>query len=224
MEPIKVTIDIKSGFSVRSGYGLAGVLDDTIVRDSRNLPYIPGTSLKGIIRQACEELAFVSGRRPYDKVVDELKALKKPANFTPVTRIFGSPFNPALFEFHSAYLRPGSVSEADMISSAAVWAESHNKIDRSTRTAMQGHLFTHEVAMGKLGIADYTFKFSIIPLEKKEKIDDSLIGLLIAGIRFADRIGAKKSRGKGVIDMRICMPYEKRDLEQWIRLAFQEGN
>jgi len=49
MDPISVTMEIKTGFSIRSGHGLAGVLDGVILRDHNRLPYIPGATLKALI-------------------------------------------------------------------------------------------------------------------------------------------------------------------------------
>jgi len=237
MEPIKVAIKIKSGFAIGSGLGLAGILDDTIMRDVRGLPYIPGTTLKGVIRDACEEISLIADYPCYENVVDELKNLATltggrpdPEQMSLVTRIFGSPLFSAIFEFGSAYLDPSDDSITSLIGASAVWSESHNSIEQSTGTAKKDYLFTHEVALSTSNaqdIPDYHFDFSITPLANpildKDKDKNKLVGLLMCGLRFIDRIGAKKTRGKGVVEMCPDMPYEKKELDQWIK-CFLEGD
>ena len=229
MEPIKVALKIKSGFAIGSGLGLAGILDDTIMRDIRGLPYIPGTTLKGVIRDACEEISLIACHPYYENVVDELKTVAKlaggrpnPDQMSPVTRIFGSPLFPAIFEFGSAYLDLSDDSIASLIGASAIWSESHNSIEQSIGTAKKDFLFTHEVALptsSASDIPDYHFGFSIIPLANH--IPENLVGLLVCGLRFIDRIGAKKTRGKGVIEM--CPEMPDKEIERWIK-CFLEGN
>jgi len=231
MEPLQVRLDIKSGFSIRSGYGIAGLLDGTIMKDKNGLPYIPGTTLKGILKQACAELALVNGQECYDDVVSEIREVKRQEkdpnlreNLSYITRIFGSPFCPPCFEINSAFLSPADKDEIELLKLATCWAESRNKIHPETGTAEEDHLFTNEIASGSNAfqmIANRSFGFSVSP--KEASIPDELTSLLICGMRFVDRIGAGKSRGKGVIEM--ILPPDKfwgKTLSDWIAITFKE--
>jgi CRISPR-associated protein Csx10 len=227
---LQVTIHFKSGFSIGSGFGLAGVRDVIVMRDSKGLPYVPATSLKGVIRQACEELSMLLNKPVFHRAVDELKAIsaaaakldrhKGNANLSPLTQIFGSSWAPGLFDFGSARLKLKSNLIAP-VSRGATWTEPHNSINASTGTARADHLLALEIASGDLGIPEYLFRFSIEPLSPD--IAEPLISLLICSIRFAERLGSGKSRGKGVVEMVIDEPYLGKTTEEWVRLTFGEG-
>jgi len=226
MEPLEVSVTIRGGFALCSGFGLSGVLDNTIMRDANGLPYIPGTSLKGIVREACEELSMVLGHPCFSKVTDEFslllekkKDLNSHAEYSLITRIFGSPFIPSAFMFHSAYLHRLDSETAAFVKDTAVWNESHNSINPYTGTAKTDHLFTLEVAAGSLDLfKDYKFDFDIVPRKPGE--DEKLTSLLICGLLFADRLGAGKTRGKGIIEMDIREPYQGRDKAEWVKQTF----
>jgi len=228
MTPMKVSLKFKTGFSVRSGYGLSGVVDGVIMRDRRRLPFIPGTTIKGILRQSCEDLAIIKKYSVYENEVSEIKELldanKDPAsleNWSEISRIFGSPFCPPLFQIQSTYLCSDDPEELSAMERMSTWVESHNAICPDTGTALKDHLFTNEIAArtdSLAGVQAYRFEFDILP--KAKGIPEKLTSLLICGIRFADRMGANKSRGKGVLEMSLNEPYENRSLLEWINLTF----
>lgn len=231
MEPLTVTIEFETGFSIRSGYGLAGILDGVILRDPDGLPYIPGTTLKGIIRQACVEISQIKAYPVYADVVSELKEIRSQnkdpndcQNHSKVTRIFGTPFCPPLFEFTSAFLEIDDPEESAILKMTAAWNESHNSICLETGTAFKDHLFTNEIAAGNRHsetYSNYRFRFEIIPRQNSIPDDlNDLISFLICGIRFADRLGANKSRGKGVVEMSVPTTYNGKSCEEWINITF----
>lgn len=226
METITVTIHFEAGFAVQSGYGLAGMLDNTIMRDGRGLPWIPGPSLKGVIREACEEIALLRGHKLYEKVIDEIRDVRKdgkdvydPSNYGPTTRIFGTPFIPAAFTFHTASLKQRIDStEEEFLRGSGSWNESHTSISPGTGTAKEDHLFSMEIAAHDLEHPDYAFRFHVVPTP--ELVDDSLISFLFCAIRLVDHIGSGKTRGKGRVKMDLPMEYEGKKLEDWIDITF----
>ena len=229
MEPIRITIRFKAGFAVQSGYGLAGILDNTVMRDARGLPYIPGTTLKGVIREACTEISLLK-REPYKNVIDEMNNIIKQdkdpniaSSYSPVTRIFGTPFIPSAFEFHSAYI---GMEETDrdvleFVRDWASWNESHTSISPETGTAKKGHLFSMEVTAHDFHCRDYLFCFDIVPVPGL--VNHELFSLIFCGIRLVDHIGSGKTRGKGLVEMDISMPYSGRGLEEWISIIFNHN-
>lgn len=50
---MKLKIEIFDYWHVGSGHGSAGDLDAIVLRDPDDLPYLPGRSLKGLLRDAC---------------------------------------------------------------------------------------------------------------------------------------------------------------------------
>ena len=61
MRNYKVTVEILSYWHAGSGHGAKGDLDATVLRDARGLPYLPGRSLKGLLREGMRHAALQSG-------------------------------------------------------------------------------------------------------------------------------------------------------------------
>ncbi len=230
METITVTINFCAGFAVQSGYGLAGILDNTIMKDDRGLPYIPGTTLKGVIREACEEVALLKDYQLYGAVIEEMKNIAKnggdPNDATAyglVTHIFGTPFIPSAFEFHSAYLKQDGMDPATsgFIRDSVSWNEAHTSISHATGTAKENHLFSMEVALHDLEHSDYAFHSHIVPVSGL--VDDEMLSLLFCGIRLVDHIGSGKTRGKGLVKMDIPKTYAGKELDKWIDITFNSN-
>src|SRR6185437_4801067 len=76
--------------------GRTGLIDRTVIRDSKNYLYVPGSTFKGVVREHCEHLArfFVDEAEekraadPYDEK-NALRGLGGGPK-TLLTRIFGS--------------------------------------------------------------------------------------------------------------------------------------
>ena len=233
MEPINATIEFESGFMIGSGYGLAGLLDDTVLKTPDGLPYIPGTSLKGVIRAACEEiskLGIATKIKPYPDYQDLVRMLADLKNHGhdandlschhPVDRIFGTPFCPAAFAFSSATLNITDPEDRKYVSQHAIWQETHNSISQ-LGTAIEDHLFSHEIVTNRIQRdIPYKFEFTITPAATPgNPPEDSLTSLLICGLLFTDRIGANKSRGKGAIKINLPPSIDKRTRKDWIKLT-----
>ena len=174
-----------SDFSVGAGYRIPGILDNTVVKDSNNMPYIPGTTIKGVIRRSCEEIAFMldltlpDPSRPGEHERSE------------IARIFGTEYMPAGFIFSSAY--PVNAFGFESFHRHFTHRESKNMIDPRTGTAAEDHFFYPESATREL-----KFRFEITKnFIHETSIEEEDISFLLAGIRFTDRIGAKKTRGRG---------------------------
>ena len=210
MNPIEVSVSLKSGLSMLTGYGVAGVLDDTVVRDDRSLPCLPGTSLRGVVRAACEEVTKMAACQvpPYvgRNAVDELAVLENPEdprNYHPVVLLFGATYFPSLLEFSTAYLQvPGESIEA--VGRDCIWSETRTAIG-ALGTAKENALFSREAVSAGLGsVAEQGFLFTITRRYESaidETLWNKLVGLLFCGILFADRLGSGKSRGKGAVRM-----------------------
>ena len=85
-----LTITLCSDLCAGSGYAYAGVIDSDICYDDFGLPYIPAKRLKGCMRESAQSILYdfisqedvdklfgAAGETNYDKIVEELKALKK---------------------------------------------------------------------------------------------------------------------------------------------------
>jgi CRISPR-associated protein Csx10 len=54
----QLQLKMRSDWHVGSGYGRPGDVDALVVRDGDDLPYVPAKTLTGILRDACEQVAF----------------------------------------------------------------------------------------------------------------------------------------------------------------------
>ena len=200
---LKVRIDFKADFTIGTGYGLAGILDNTVIKTRDLVPYIPGTTIKGNIRKSCFEISrMLELPLPHD---DNPAGDKD----SMLARIFGTAFTEAALCFSSAY--PANMHSIECFSSHFVQGESHNKIDWLTRTAEEDHLFAYEAASKML---EYSFDITGNYISDTVPTKDE-IAFLIAGIIFTDRIGAKKTRGKGKCSLQV-EDFDYKEVEIWV--------
>lgn len=174
------------------------VVDRNIRRDSRNQPYIPGSTLKGIIRESCERLSRTLGMdNPSDPHDTNIRSrdIFGPLNLSmhPVDSLFGNKYEGAELYVRNARLVSGT--QAEIIELA------RNSISRVRRTARDGHLFTSEYAQ------NCSFKTSISGYHRYLVAEEGGIpfayAVLIAGTLNVDRIGSDKSTGCGIVDIEI---------------------
>jgi len=204
---IDITINLKSKWHTGSGEG--GLLINRLVkRDTRNLPYIPGCTLKGIIRESCEKLSrtlgFSEPSDPHQTLHDNFKPLKELDS--PVDRIFGT-----RYEGCNLYFRNARLSSEPPYG----FTKSQSRICkyRNLGTARENHLFTTEY------IYPMSFKTTISGSHSNLVYYDInnppyAYCLLIVGILNVNRIGGDKSTGGGQVEIKIdSFDYNKRIIE-----------
>ena len=205
---ITYSVDFKSDYHIGTGFGISGVVDDTLVKDSKGRLFIPGGTLKGIIRDACEDLANALNIPMCDgKIADGKKmcGVNRNDDTCLLCLIFGTEVMPSHFRFQSARRRD-AVSElmGDEKMAHALQAlsrvEAHNRIDRHTGTAAEKHLFAYE--LGKMAEPYQAGIFLNRSFDNEAQEKDALT-LLVAGMRFVMRMGGKRRRGKGRCRLRI---------------------
>lgn len=195
-----------------------GLIDRTVVRDDDDYLYVPGSTLKGVLRERCEQLACfyegesARGRSPHLSEV----ALLGLGNTNPpmVTRIFGSQNRPSRLFFEDARQdssqtteydskNPGERGGQDKYKMLQVDVSTQVRMDRQTRTAVPGALYTSEY-----GTNDLIFKGIIqgwlectpiqpVQTDEQEMVPTYSLLLLLTGLRIVDRLGGNKSSGKG---------------------------
>jgi CRISPR/Cas system CSM-associated protein Csm3 (group 7 of RAMP superfamily) len=218
------TLEFSSLFHCGTGVR-EGLIDRSVMRDGGQYLYVPGSTIKGVVRELCEQLArFYEDSdedlrkriaSPHDKAIALSDLGSKP---TLVTRIFGSQIRPGHLFFNDARQtkedkeRYDTSDKADKKNGAKRYQSMQTdlytqvRLDRPTRTAVRGALYSSE-----FGVRKMTFQGSIvgvlecIPLVASVdelfsgKLDEpsySLL-LLLAGLYMVDRLGGNKSTGKG---------------------------
>ena len=200
------------------------LVDRTIVRDSAGYLYVPGSTLKGVLRDRCEQLARFYAQTEAGKDVgmqgvpsphDAATALQGLGKSKPtmVTRIFGSQNKPGLLFFDDAcqsredqeqYDSPEepTVKGKGKYQGLQVSVSTQVRLDRPTRTAIPGALYTSEFGNNAI-IFHGTIQgwITCTPLAaddtRSETTPTYSLLLLLAGLRMLERVGGNKSTGKG---------------------------
>ncbi|MFZ5570169.1 MAG: RAMP superfamily CRISPR-associated protein [Thermodesulfobacteriota bacterium] len=193
-----IQLDLEINFSSRwhAGSGEGSFSTDRLVRrGTRNQPFIPASTLKGIVRQNCEKvsrtLGFPDPSDPHQVDLNQNQAFVplKQVN-SPIDLIFGTKFEPGGLFFRDARPR----NDTDYFES---FTRNRTARYRILKTVRDKHLFSSEY------IPEGIVLFTRIDgwHNNLVSIDDSYppfaYCFLIAGILSVERIGGDKSTGAG---------------------------
>ncbi|MBO9129090.1 CRISPR-associated RAMP protein Csx7 [Bacillus sp. 165] len=195
--------------------------DAAILKTANDEPYIPGSSLKGVLRTICERLYNVALKNPSFKDKDicflgeedcsnpseeakklfkkymEDNSVQKMADWIstytcPACQLYGSSLQASKVIVHDAYL----TDESKKVKKKTMVRHSV-AIDRETGTAEQGAKFDYEVAN-----KDLVFNFKITA-ENLEKMD---LKLLLLGLNEFEKgriqLGGNISKGLGHVQLK----------------------
>ncbi len=208
---VQITYDLTFLTPFHFGTGIrAGLVDRTVVRDAEGYLYVPGSTIKGVLRERCEQLARLSTQdKPRLSSPHDPKAALADLGTQPptlITRIFGSQIAPGRLYFDDAsqdeqikqlYDHPEPRIQSKY-REMQVDLYTQVRLDRLTRTAVPGALYTSE-----FGVNETVFQGSVqgwltcTPLDASEQAPTYSLLLLLAGLRMLDRLGGNKSTGKG---------------------------
>lgn len=192
---IKIDMDLLFTSKWHAGSGEGSLLIDRLIRrDTRNWPFIPGSTLKGMVRESCERLSrtlnFPEPSDPHQvdlTIQDGFHPLDDLES--PVDRIFGNRYQTGNLFFRDTRLEDcpayGYLNDQNRISMC-----------RALGTARDHHLFSSEY------VAPMNFKTIIngyhTNLVRLDEADPPFeYCLLIAGIMNLDRLCGDKSTGSG---------------------------
>ena len=196
------------------GSGLPrGLLDRAVQRDARGLLFVPGSTLKGVLRERCEQLARLFGVTPVSPH-DERAALEEFDSQQWMSRLFGSRLYPGSLCFDDALMvaedqsifRGGGKQEADREGPDAqpthlpqVTERTQVSLSRRTRTARPGFLFSSEYGLPGLRFAgEISGYLNDIPVDSEDARSPTYaLLLLVAGLLSIERLGGNRSAGAG---------------------------
>ena len=204
----RLELTFTSDWHIGTGAGIPGSVDRQVLRDGDGLPYVPGKTLTGILRDAAEWVADtrdqLEGGDRWQKALISLFG-EQPENYYNMNI-------PAPREAQSAKIGVGSarlgkdvrrcIIGADRagkdsgltLSSALVQVHPGVKIDPATGRAKDDHLFSTERARWDCALyADVTILDG-----KLDKLDPDEEALLDDAIKAVRRIGGKRRRGAGL--------------------------
>ncbi len=202
-----INIDYRIQFDTpfHLGTGLRrSLLDRSVCRDANDYLYIPGSTLKGVLREKCEQLARLFDLRAVSPHNDRAARNAYFSDETDIVdRIFGSRYKPGELYFDNATL---IAEDQDLFDSGQISKRYiHLQTETRTQTSISRVLGTvREQALfqSEFGIKTLCFDGQIyghlegFPIDDEKQWSYSLL-LLVAGIYANDRIGANKSTGMG---------------------------
>lgn len=192
------------------GTGLrAGLTHRSVVRDAEEYLYVPGSTLKGVMRDqaACFAQLFGLPTRDPHNVTGDLSEFSPKADT--LTQIFGSRFHPCTLYFDDAAMVEedrnfyNSPQTKKKYLQRQVETRTQVSLSRLTRTARQGMLFSSEYGQRELHFSAQIYGYLTgVPLPSRPEFTYSLL-LLVAAVMSLERIGGGKSVGLGQVDCTI---------------------
>ncbi|MGH8613416.1 MAG: RAMP superfamily CRISPR-associated protein [Gammaproteobacteria bacterium] len=193
------TLTFRAPVSIFTGLGIAGLVDRTVVRKADNLPYIPGSTVKGRLRFFAERLLRSSPPQGFILHEPDQPHCKALATACTICRLFGNPAMPAMLRVGQAMPAPPwdtlflelLTADHNPVLRPDVEIRPGIALSRSRRTALPDHLFFDET------VPAITFSGSML-LEASVNPDERLF--LIGTGRLVDALGARKSAGRGALE------------------------
>ena len=217
-EHIQIDYCLHFTSAFRFGTGLRqGLINRVVARDAKDYLYVPGSTLKGVLRERCEQLAELFELEVIDPHAEDLAEVNR--DLAIVNRIFGSRFHASSLYFDDAplideqknWFEPQAGNDEYKKTKRPEYRSWQTEkrtqvtISRLTRTAELGRLYNSEY-----GVKDLKFKGSIYGLLSGFRIEEEQPGtysllLLLAGLCSLDfdRLGGNKSTGAGLMALEI---------------------
>ncbi|MFN3479773.1 MAG: RAMP superfamily CRISPR-associated protein [Thermodesulfovibrionales bacterium] len=201
---LKLSITFRSPFIVGSGFGTAGMIDLTTIKDNDNIVYIPGSSLKGKIRSEFKKNIEAMGLPVCNSIITGRTEICKNDNIKNacvICRIFGSEFyNGSLF-FEDAVMDAkareilSKIVKDQVLPNFQSSTRTGIKINRRLRTAEEGALFSLECVNPAITFTSFIYGSCWMT--------DDEYSYLKSSIEMITHIGGNKARGMGRCNIKI---------------------
>jgi CRISPR-associated protein Csx10 len=202
---IEYRVEFEEYWRVGSGEGAGRHLDALVRRDGYGLPFVPGTTIRGLVRDGLREIARLAGRAlcSASSQGDGLPCgVRDGAGACAMCRLFGSPhregataWQPARLEIEALNAmeagptRRGVAAQVLLEPPVVVRAHPRTAIDLRSGRADDDKLFALEEANRGL------------TLRGRVDLDDALgpdeVALLVGALRWVREIGGGRRRGLG---------------------------
>ena len=225
IESISIAYAIHFQTPFHFGTGLrVGLIQRSVARDEKNFLYVPGSTLKGVLRERCEQIVRLFGleaRDPHAQTLENTLSEAHSTNPDIITSIFGSRFQPGQLFFDDAQLQreqqawfePDTRHEnklrRDEFRAWQTEKRTQVTISRLFGTAEPGRLYNSEYGLRSLCfVGRISGLLKGFPLSDTDDADQpgtySLLFLLIALQTLdSDFIGGNRSTGAGHICLEI---------------------
>lgn len=191
-----------SDWHMGSGESARGDLDRTVLRDREKFPFIPASTVKGILRDAAEQVAFAlddgSDGGDWPDAVGFLfgdeAAMRGAGGILKGKQPRGGALTVGPAEFSSTVksLLPG-----EPLRRALTFTKAGVKIDPDTGTAMENHLRLDEV--GRKG----AILAAALTADVDAAAQEEVLAFIAACCRVIESVGGKRRRGLGRCELQL---------------------
>ena len=208
MIEIRYILKFKSDFHFGSGAGIPGAIDCGLKYNSNGVPEINGKTIKGIIRDAVENVIRLQSSKL--SIVEEIFGKEGEDN----TKFrFSTPVVEKQYE--------DRISQNKGLQKNISGIEFHNRINRKNHIAEAGALFSRETGPGSFEYAGTISQIKECSNECSNEDLNKYLYFLICGIRFVTHIGGNRRRGKGLARFEIEKIYDY-DRDREISINYKE--
>jgi CRISPR/Cas system CSM-associated protein Csm3 (group 7 of RAMP superfamily) len=206
---LELSLAIQLTGPMHIGAGFArGLVNRTVVRGGDGLVYLPGSTIKGKARDACESLARLHGLGDCPAPYPQAMVQNDHPSKCLVCCIFGAPARPSSLLWHSAALSDEWVKalrsetrETSRVVFGQSSARTQVQIDRTRGLTAEAHLFTSEFAAEGLCFSArpaLTGRLRLTPITVTDEPDVYYeLAFLLAGLKLISALGGERSRGAG---------------------------
>jgi len=210
MITITTTLTFQTPFSIGSGAQQGTLAQKGFIKDRRGWPYVPGSTFKGRLRHAVEQIADIASTGDSNVPICQTHRKMCRDSLCTVCQIFGSPWQQSAVFFGCLQLSGPEYARDLHQKSKQPPKTTHRtgvSINRRRRVAEDNRLFDIEILWPGIPL-DFTG-------EIKGDIALDQAALLVAGIHLLTQIGHSKSRGFGwfTADVSVFDNNELIDLE-----------
>ncbi len=228
-----LTIKVLGPMHIGTGFA-RGLLNRTVVRGRDGLVYMPGSTLKGKARDACEALARLyelgECRAPHPQFMAKHRVEK-----CLVCRIFGAPARPSTLRWHSAALTEDwrsalryKIDEDSPVVFGQTTVRTQVQLSRARGLAAEAKLYTSEFAAPGLTFEARPALTGRLQLTTMTSVDEPDVYyelvLLLAGLKLIGALGGGQSRGAGECELSLPanIRMNNREVSVAKQLAFVE--
>lgn len=206
---LEIRLPLRGGLFVGGGSAPVALgVDRATMRRQDGTVLVPGSGVKGRLRNGCEQVAPALGVTPCLSPKADLMCphhgLRKgePTRYCMVCEIFGSPWLPCLLRFSDLlWLAPHGISRQDWSSLPKTQIRPSVSLSRHRRVAFPQRLFFSDTVFGGSGAAFSGTIEGELPTVRH-------LALLVLGVHSLYAIGGAKSRGLGWIENNaVVRPY-----------------
>lgn len=184
MEALEFKIQFLSEWHTGSGLTSGSDLDALVIKDQNNLPFIPGKTLKGLIKEACENYNRLSGGKQ-DEIIQKYFGVESSTDD-----------NPELTKKGEAHFTNAEISDA--------FKKSILQNENSKKLSNHFYRAVASTAIGENGVAkQHSLRRmeTVIPLVLYAKVlfleDDKIRDLIGESMGMIKRLGQNRHRGLG---------------------------